>query len=400
MLSERRVSSIHKAVLVGLTLVGFGLNLLLFIKAITGSDIAGCGGGSACDELLRSRWADVLGIPVTAFGLLVYVGVMLGFTDRCRRMLPSFLGAIAGAAGWFIVIQWFVIGRFCPWCMAAHAVGLTIGVMGWHQQWWDEDADCPLRVYGGSAVLTVIAISLSQFLGPAAVTHRVDTLQTAKPVLGEVSGTAGVPSARSMTRIHAFGNGRKATFEGGKRVYDVDSLPHLGPTEAKRVMVKYFDYPCPACRTMDGFLGSLMAKHPDDICVVLLPVPMERSCNHALGGKEAQHPGSCEITQIALALWRIKPEAFPAWHHSVIASATPTAAREQALQAVSAEELDAALLDPWIDELIQANAKDWISFSTKTQALPKLLITDTRILHGLPSNEADFLRVMEQELGF
>ena len=399
MLSERRVLFIQNALLVGLTLVGFGLNLLLFIKSIIGGEIVGCGGGSACDDLLRSRWSEVLGIPVTAFGLLVYVGVMLGLTDRCRRLLPPFLGVVTGAAGWFIIIQWFVIGRFCPWCMAAHAVGLTIGVMGWYQEWWDKDADSPLQVFGGAAVLTALAISLSQFLGPAAVTHRVDTMQSAAPVLREVSGTAGVPSARAMTRIHAQGNGRKVTFEGGKRVYDLSSMPHIGPTEAKRVMVKYFDYQCPACRTMHGFLGSLMEKHPDDICVVLLPVPLERTCNYELG-KLAQHPGSCEITRLALALWRLKPDAFAAWHHSLLASATPEAAREQALQVVSAEELDAALLDPWIDELIQANIKDWISFSVKTQALPKLLITDTRILHGLPSNEADFLQVMEQELGF
>ena len=55
--------------------------------------------------------------------------------------------------------------------------------------------------------------------------------------------------------------------------------------------------------------------------------------------------------------------------------------------------------DPWIDELIQANVADWVSFSGKTKHLPKLLIRDKRILHGLPSGEADFIRVMEQELG-
>lgn len=62
-------------------------------------------------------------------------------------------------------------------------------------------------------------------------------------------------------------------------------------------------------------------------------------------------------------------------------------------------QLETALRDPWVDELIQANIKDWVAFSAGTPKLPKLLISGTRILHGLPSGEADFIRVMEQELG-
>jgi hypothetical protein len=74
-------------------------------------------------------------------------------------------------------------------------------------------------------------------------------------------------------------------------------------------------------------------------------------------------------------------------------------AMEIACQHVSPAQLDKALLDPWIDQLIQADIADWVSFSLKTKILPKLLISGKRILHGLPSDEADFIRVMEQELG-
>ena len=42
---------------------------------------------------------------------------------------------------------------------------------------------------------------------------------------------------------------------------------------------------------------------------------------------------------------------------------------------------------------------NWVAFSADTRNLPKLLITGKRILHGLPSGEADFIRVMEHELG-
>ena len=55
--------------------------------------------------------------------------------------------------------------------------------------------------------------------------------------------------------------------------------------------------------------------------------------------------------------------------------------------------------DPWIGRLIQADIADWVSLSGKSDKLPKLLIRDKRILHGLPSGQEDFIRVMKLELG-
>ena len=40
----------------------------------------------------------------------------------------------------------------------------------------------------------------------------------------------------------------------------------------------------------------------------------------------------------------------------------------------------------------------WMSL-LQTDKLPKLLIKDSRLVHGLPSGEDDFIRVMEKELG-
>jgi hypothetical protein len=62
-------------------------------------------------------------------------------------------------------------------------------------------------------------------------------------------------------------------------------------------------------------------------------------------------------------------------------------------------ELDAAIRDPWIDELIQANILDWVAFSDGTRKMPQLLITWKRILHGLPLKEADAIRVLERAPG-
>ena len=100
-------------------------------------------------------------------------------------------------------------------------------------------------------------------------------------------------------------------------------------------------------------------------------------------------------------MWRVKPDAFPLIHRAFLSDPPPdpVAALKLARMQVPPAELEAALRDPWLDRLLQANMADWISFSTNTRQLPKLLISEKRILHGLPSGEADFIRVMEKELG-
>ena len=105
-----------------------------------------------------------------------------------------------------------------------------------------------------------------------------------------------------------------------------------------------------------------------------------------------------ELASLALAVWRTHPAAFAAFHQRLLEHPVAPAARSEALKLMSQAELDAALRDPWIDELIQADVHDWVAFSATRKNLPKLLISGKRILHGLPSGEADFIRVMEQEL--
>jgi uncharacterized membrane protein len=371
--------------ILSLALGGLAMNLLLLFRRWVVGGVVGCGGGSVCEEMLNSRWSQVFGIPITALGALVYLGLIISLIVTERPLLSLWLGLIVGAAAWFVFVQAVLIGRFCPWCMAAHGIGLCVAVLALARRAITEDADSVWRNAGISATAATLGLSLLQFGGPSPATHRVDDFAGASPLLG--SG------------IYARGNGRKAEFADGRRIYDVAALPHLGPPDAKRVLVEYLDYICPSCQTMRGFLDALMAKHPADICVVILPVPLERSCNSGLADGDTMYPGSCKLARLALALWRTKPEAFPRFHRTLLDGASVDAATALALQLAPPGEIFAAMRDPWIDELIQANAADGVAFSVTSKKLPKLLIGGRRILHGLPSGEADFIRVMEQELG-
>jgi uncharacterized membrane protein len=347
-------------------LSGLLLNILLVIRRFsdTAAGIAGCGGGG-CEEVLASRWSSIFGVPVTVFGAIIYLLVMLSIHRRLRMFAAPALGAIAGSVVWFVFVQFVLLGKICPWCMAAHVAGLVavlLGAIRFRMAW-------PILKWAAAAFL---GIGLAQVYGPVPATHFVET---AKPEPG-----------------------RSVSFDAGRISHEVSSFPILGSAQAKHILVEYFDYQCAACQKMSPYLEALVVKHPKEVSVLLLPVPLDGSCNGFVN-QESNHPGSCEITRIALALWRSKPDAYPAFHRQLIAAPSAENAKKLALAGMTAEALDRAQADPEIETIIRSNIAGWHSLSKSTPKLPKLLIRDRRILHGIPADETSFIQVMKQELG-
>ena len=364
-------------------LAGLGLNLLLLFWKLTdpADGIVGCGGPGGCNEVLASKWSQVFGLPVTIPGALVYLVVLLSLRPRFKKLLAPSLAILTGGVIWFVSVQLWILHHLCPWCLAAHVIGVIVVVLGVAQ---GNSERSFIRSMSVGAVATGLLI-VFQVFGPTPTTHRVEE----------------ATSSQVSAPIHARGSGRKIEFNNGGKIYDRDSLPSIGSSKAPQVLVEYFDYQCASCRIMRGFLDSLIAKHPDQIALLVLPMPLDGACNHQLTSAESIHPGSCQLARVALAVWRVEPAKFPEIHRALFAEPAPAEAEAMQLASalVSRERLQDALKDPWIDELLAADIEDWISFSSKTSQLPKVLIRGTRLLHGLPSGEADFIQVMERELG-
>ena len=87
--------------------------------------MAGCSGGSPCEQLLNSRWSVIAGIvPVSGLAVGVYLSILVAslFTGPAaevliRRLAWSVMlilaGAVAGSAIWFTILQKWIIGSFC-----------------------------------------------------------------------------------------------------------------------------------------------------------------------------------------------------------------------------------------------------------------------------------------------
>jgi hypothetical protein len=152
---------------------------------------------------------------------------------------------------------------------------------------------------------------------------------------------------------------------------------------------------------MHGFLKALSERHPGRIAILCLPVPFEAACNARMTSADPVHPGACYLARIALAVWRADPGKFQALHDSFFAAipANESEAMVRASQFIPREQLAETLADPWIDDLLRANAEDWEALSGTSRKMPKLWVKDRRILHGLPSGKEDFIQVLEDELG-
>lgn len=346
-----------------LALAALAVDAVLLRGHLIGGGIAGCGGG--CAAVWSSKWAYVFGFSVTIPALAIHATLVIAAWRNWEKNLVFLTGVVAASAIWFLAIQAFVLREFCPWCTVVHGLGLVLGVLGIagckRKQAW-------LPALAGAVCVGLLAII--QSLSPAPAGYRVEE---EKP--------------------------RLASFDGGRKTYDVSRFPILGNPAAKHVIVEYFDYRCPACRTMAGYLETLVAEHPADVGVLLLPVPLEHGCNPALPAGDAGHPGSCMLARLSLAVWKTKPAAWPACHRRFLAEPAWDEAAARAFAEQQAGPLRDALRDPWIDEILRSNIADWKALSRRATHLPKLMIRDRRILHGLPSGEQDFLRVMKEELG-
>jgi len=96
---------------------------------------------------------------------------------------------------------------------------------------------------------------------------------------------------------------------------DTSQWPLLGKPDAKYVIVEMLDYTCQHCQITDLAIRGAIDKYGDELAVIVLPVPMNASCNQFVKTTANQHLESCELAKLAIAVWRLEPKQFDDFHH-------------------------------------------------------------------------------------
>ena len=184
----------------------------------------------------------------------------------------------------------------------------------------------------------------------------------------------------------------------GDTKLDVRQWPLLGKPDAKYVFVEMFDYTCPHCRDMHHEIEAAFKKFGDDLAVLTLPVPLNATCNDQVGRTESQHRDACDIANLAVTVWKLKPKKYHEYHDWLFESArarTAAAARERAIKIVGAELLQKALEKKVPQKFIASHVK--LYAKAGAGSIPKMLFPNITLVGNVGS--AKLCETIERELG-
>jgi len=331
--------------------------------------VLGCGDGSPCDEVLNSRWASiggvvpVCGLAAGAYLAMVVAGLFIGpaTESSVRRLawgaLLVLAGTAAGGAGWFISIQKWAIGVFCPYCLAMHITSLLLAALVIWQAPKQLEASSPAasrRLMGGWPTVGLASIGL----GLAGSMATCQVLITVPP------------------------HYRAGQAQNDLPVIASPDAPLIGPPDARHVVELLFDYKCPHCQQLHLILNEAVRRYHGELAFVLCPTPLNTRCNPYIPQDVPEFKDSCELAKIALTVWVAKREVFPDFDRWLFAFESGDrwqprsldAARSKAVALVGQARFEAARSDPWIGQYLQTTIQ---IYGNTTQggnhAVPKLV---------------------------
>ncbi len=292
---------------------------------LLGSTPPGYGEASGCGTVLSSKYSKVAGISSSVLAMLAYGGLILlwpivaGWLPKVRAIAQFAVIVLASAitlsALWFVALQLLVLHAICVYCMTDHAMGLIAASMVFTKLCVSRRPGSKIWISGiGVGVLAVTALILIQLN------------QSAE--LGRIEGVV-------------------FELDSGSFELQVAENPHVGPTEHDRLMLLMFDYACPHCKTAHDLV--LQERESAGLTVVLLSIAIWPDCNDQFTDSvNERFSESCELAELALAVYQVNPEAFMlfdtwlyAWESNL--PRTAAQARAKAEQLVGAESLSEAL---------------------------------------------------------
>lgn len=342
-------------ILAGLNTLALALTIIMSWHYLAGGSVAGCGGGSPCEKVLGSRWSEIADIlPVSGLALGVYLSMLVaGFFTGPASELPVrrmawgamliMAGAVAGSAVWFTVIQKWIIGAFCPYCLAAHLTGMLLSVLIiWRS----------LKVADHGGLKNDTPASGKRLFRPVHVTGLVLAGMFAAGLLA-MTQVISAPSAAYTDTVS----------QDNLPEVDYNAVPMTGSPDAPYIVSLLFDYQCTHCQQLHFMLDEAIRIYSGRLAFMLCPTPLDPGCNSFIPPGRDEYRNSCELAKISLAVWRGRREAFPEFENWMFTFETgdrwyprsPEAARAKAIELLGPEGFDAAWSDPWIEEYLRTS---------------------------------------------
>jgi uncharacterized membrane protein/protein-disulfide isomerase len=392
--------------LVTLNVIALILSVILCWHYLKGGSMLGCDGTSACEQVLSSKWSVLAGrVPVSGLAMGVYLAMLIAILHisptteiALRRMAWGMMlilaGSITGSAIWLMIIQKWMIGEFCPYCMTEHVIGMLMSVIIiWRAM---TESTNPNNLKPTDQTIDKNSYSTKWYPGQrlSALGFVVAGLLLAGILV--ISQIAFIPKAvytegKSQDSLPAF------TYR---------NAPIIGPPDAPYMIKLLFDYNCPHCQKVHDMLNDLVDRYHGKLAVVLCPAPLNTQCNTYIPRDVDAFKTSCELTKIGLAVWVAKHDALPAfnsWMFSPEPGAkwhpkTPEAARAKAMELVGKANFDAAWASPWIEQYLETCVQIYgQTIQTGKGGVPKMIFGSHWVIPQ-PGNTDDLMIILQKSL--
>ena len=387
----------HRKILLKASLVcGLGAwfvsSYLLLAVVRAGETIFGCGTGSGCDAVLGSRWSEWLGIPVSLFAVVFYGALCLGviallnrWIDRVR-WLP-WVVTVAWHGGmvilWFFLLQAYVIGSFCVYCMTTHGLGL-LAIFFLILYMRGMKVRIGISRYALAIALTAGFVSTHIVAAP----NQMSVIDSSKVGVEGESIQFGTP--KKSRKVHLLEN---------KISFDVYQTPCIGLPEAEHVILELFDYTCPHCRDLHKHLHKVTEHYGDQLVIVAFPVPLNSSCNPSILHDSPKHQDACVYAKYSLAVCAQDPTKFQEFHDWMMKGEKQPSlarARAEAEKLIETGSLNDAINQPRVQEWLDDGIK--LYKFTRLGGIPKL-IAGKKVVTIKHTTLPDLLAFLEGNLG-
>jgi uncharacterized membrane protein len=402
--------------LTGLSSLALGLSAYLGWHYLVGGTVIGCGGPGAmgCDQVLSSRWSTVGAVmPVSGLAAGAYLAMLVSSlaigpakAAPVRRLawvaMLVLVGATAGSAIWFMILQQWGIGAFCPYCTATHVTGLVLAALViWRAPRQSDDDSTDMALTDTPAAMRVSSPVQVKDGSPA----------TPRRVIGATRAIGWALTGLALAGILAVcqvGFAPPVVSRGGNSqvnlpTIDRHTVPLVGSPEAPFVVELIFDYKCPHCQQMHFLLDEAIRQYSGKLAFALCPTPLNRQCNPYIPQDVDEFKDSCELAKIGLAVWVADRKAFPGFDNWMFAFESGDrwrprsldAARAKAIELVGQAKFDASGANPWIDRYMQTSIG--IYGNTGGNAIPKLVFGSRWVIPE-PNNAEDLVFILHNSL--
>ena len=380
-----------RLVLTGLNILALVLSAIMSWHYLAGGSMAGCGGGSPCEQVLNSRWSDIAGIfPVSGLAIGVYLAMLISglyigpaADESIRRLAWKVMlilaGAIAGSAVWFTILQKWVIRAFCPYCMTAHMTGL---------------------------LLASLIIWRALFKPGGNLSGRI-----IKPLPAAGLALSGMALAGILAVFQAGFNPLAVNSDSSSQenlpAIDYHNAPIVGSPEAPYIVTLLFDYQCPHCQKIHFMLDEVVHRYNNKLAFVICPAPLNSRCNPYIPRDVDAYINSCDLAGIGLAVWLADRKAFPVFDNWMFTyesgnfwlPRSPEAAREKAIDLVGREKFEASSTNPWIGQYMKTSTQIYgYTIQSGMGGIPKMIFGSRWVIPE-PFNADDLIRILQENLG-